>query len=57
MLADHFIPTVTLDPLRACVPRHHMAGRIEHVDGVIHHRLNQLFIAVGRHDRVVDAVS
>ncbi|MNS59449.1 hypothetical protein D3C72_924080 [compost metagenome] len=57
MLADHFIGTVPLDALRACVPRHHMAGRVEHVDGVIHHRLNQLFIAVGRHDRVVEAVS
>ncbi|MCY1443204.1 hypothetical protein D9M71_596060 [compost metagenome] len=57
MLANHFIGTVTLDPLRTCIPRHHMAGRVEHVDGVIHHRLNQLFIAVGRHDGGGEAVS
>ncbi|MNE70392.1 hypothetical protein D3C80_1661830 [compost metagenome] len=56
MLADHFIPTVTLDPLRAGVPRHHMAGRVEHVDGIIHHRLNQLFITMGGHEGSVEAV-
>ncbi|MNV88008.1 hypothetical protein D3C71_1821770 [compost metagenome] len=57
MLADHFIGTVPLDALRACVPRHHMAGRVEHVDGIIHHRLNQLFVTMGRHDGSIEAVS
>jgi len=57
MLADHFIGAVALDPLRAGIPRHHMAGRVEHIDGVIHHRLHQLFIALGRYGGVIETVS
>ena len=45
MLADHLVGAIALDPLGTGVPRHHMAIWVEHVDGIVHHRLNQLFIA------------
>ncbi|MNN32386.1 hypothetical protein D3C81_1461080 [compost metagenome] len=57
MLADHFIGAIALDTFGAGVPGHHVPGRIKHVDGVVHHRLNQLFVTVRGHGRVVDAVS
>ncbi|MNH39776.1 hypothetical protein D3C79_1009960 [compost metagenome] len=57
MLADHFIGAVALDPFGASVPGNHAPIRVEHVDGVVHHRLNQLFIAVSGNDGVIEAVS
>ncbi|MNV80934.1 hypothetical protein D3C71_1745660 [compost metagenome] len=57
MPTDHLIGAVALDPLSTCIPRDHPTRRVQHVDRVVHDRLNQLFIAIGGHDRVIEAVS
>lgn len=49
MTPHHFIGAIALDPLGARIPRGDMAGGIEHVDGVVHHRLDQLLVTMSRH--------
>ena len=59
MLADDFVGRIALDPLRAGIPVGHDAVRIEHVDGVVDHPLDQqpkaalaidkrVYVAIGR---------
>ena len=41
MLADDLVVRIALEPLRATVPARHLSLRIEHVDGVIVHTLDE----------------
>ena len=41
MLADDFIGRIAFDPLRSGIPVGHDAVRIEHIDGIVDHPLDQ----------------
>lgn len=45
MLADNFVCGVALEPLRAWIPAGHDALRIEHVDRIVGHRLDEQAVA------------
>ena len=57
MGADDFVGGVSLDPLGSRVPAHHVTLRVEHVDGVVDHALDEQLIRVDRKVLGIDHIS
>ena len=54
MLTDDLFSRVTFDPFSARVPTHHVPLWAEHVDGVVHHALDQQLMKIDQcHSRSI----